>query len=144
MIVDANLLLYLADDANPRHAHVLHWWTRQLGEGRRLGVPVQSIAAYLRIATRTNLPVTPTPPDVAARIVANWLDSDGVWVPAASERTVTAYLTLSARHPSTGALVPDAMLAAMALEHGVAVASIDGDFARFAPDVAWVNPLSTR
>ena len=142
MIVDANLLLYLADDAHPRHGQVLGWWTRQLGEGRRLGIPVQSITAYLRIATRANLPFTPTPPDVAARIVANWLDADGVWVPPASERTLTAYLTLSIRHSITGPLVPDAMLAAMALEHGVAVASSDGDFARFAPEVPWVNPLT--
>ena len=144
MIVDANLLLYLADDANPRHPVVLDWWARQLAEGRRLGIPVQSIAAYLRIATRTNLPFAPTPSDIASRIVANWLDADGVWVPPASERTVTAYLTLAGRHRVTGPLVRAAMLAAMAMEHGVAVASTDGDFARFAPDVQWVNPLSTR
>jgi hypothetical protein len=35
--------------------------------------------------------------------------------------------------------VSDAHLAALAAEHGLAVASSDGDFARF--DVEWIDPL---
>jgi predicted nucleic acid-binding protein len=38
-------------------------------------------------------------------------------------------------------LVPDAHLAALALEHGLTVYSTDGDFARF-PGLAWENPLA--
>jgi uncharacterized protein len=38
-------------------------------------------------------------------------------------------------------LVPDAHLAALAIEHGLAVASTDGDFARFR-GVRWTNPLA--
>jgi predicted nucleic acid-binding protein len=37
-------------------------------------------------------------------------------------------------------LVPDAQLAALAIEHGVPVVSADGDFARFA-ELRWINPL---
>jgi predicted nucleic acid-binding protein len=37
--------------------------------------------------------------------------------------------------------VPDAHLAALALEHGLAVASADGDFTRF-PNVRLENPLA--
>ena len=40
----------------------------------------------------------------------------------------------------TGNLVPDAQIAAQAIELGVAVASVDSDFARF-PEIRWVNPL---
>jgi predicted nucleic acid-binding protein len=35
----------------------------------------------------------------------------------------------------------DAHLAALALEHGLALCSPDADFARFA-DLRWVNPLA--
>lgn len=42
-----------------------------------------------------------------------------------------------------GNLVPDAQLAALALEHGLAVASTDTDFARFT-EVRWENPLAQR
>jgi hypothetical protein len=39
----------------------------------------------------------------------------------------------------TGNLVPDAHLAALAVEHGLAVVSADSDFAKFA-GVSWLNP----
>jgi predicted nucleic acid-binding protein len=38
-------------------------------------------------------------------------------------------------------LVPDAHLAALALEHGLTLCSSDGDFARF-KGLRWENPLS--
>jgi uncharacterized protein len=40
-----------------------------------------------------------------------------------------------------GNLVPDAQLAALALEHRVPVCSTDTYFARFR-DLRWINPLS--
>jgi predicted nucleic acid-binding protein len=39
-----------------------------------------------------------------------------------------------------GNLVPDAHLAALAIEHGLTLCSTDGDFARF-PGLRWINPL---
>lgn len=40
-----------------------------------------------------------------------------------------------------GNLVPDAHLAALAVEHGLTLCSTDGDFARF-PGLRWLNPLA--
>jgi predicted nucleic acid-binding protein len=40
-------------------------------------------------------------------------------------------------------LVPDAHLAALAVEHGLLLCSTDGDFARF-PDLRWEDPLRRR
>ena len=37
-------------------------------------------------------------------------------------------------------LIPDAHLAALAIEHGLTLCSTDGDFARF-PDLRWDDPL---
>ena len=41
----------------------------------------------------------------------------------------------------TSRLVPDAHLAALAVEHGLTLCSTDGDFARF-PGLRWENPLA--
>jgi predicted nucleic acid-binding protein len=41
----------------------------------------------------------------------------------------------------TSRLVPDAHLAALAIEHGLTVQSTDGDFARFT-GLKWENPLA--
>jgi predicted nucleic acid-binding protein len=38
-------------------------------------------------------------------------------------------------------MTTDAQLAAVAIEHGVAVVSADADFARF-PELTWINPLA--
>jgi hypothetical protein len=40
-----------------------------------------------------------------------------------------------------GNLVPDAHLAALAIEHGLTLCSTDGDFGRF-PELKWLNPLA--
>ena len=44
---------------------------------------------------------------------------------------------------ATADLVPDAVIAAIALEHGAAVASLDRDFARF-PSIDFVVPGAKR
>ena len=40
-----------------------------------------------------------------------------------------------------GNLVPDAQLAALAVEHGLTLCSTDGDFARFR-GLRWLNPIA--
>lgn len=48
-----------------------------------------------------------------------------------------------ADHEIVGNLVPDAMLSALALEHGLTLYSADTDFARFEPSgLRWRNPLA--
>jgi predicted nucleic acid-binding protein len=48
---------------------------------------------------------------------------------------------LIAQVSPTGNLIPDTLLAALAIDHGCSVASTDGDFGRF-PGLRWENPLS--
>lgn len=72
--------------------------------------------------------------------VQGWFDAGPTWIPPATERTARVLERLILEHHVTGNLVPDAMLAALAIEHGLAVVSADTDFARF-PEVSWTNPL---
>ena len=44
---------------------------------------------------------------------------------------------------AAGPLVMDAVLAAIALEHGATVCTTDRDFSRF-PGLTWVNPLAAK
>jgi hypothetical protein len=45
------------------------------------------------------------------------------------------------RHELTSNLIPDAMLAGLAIEHGLTVCSADSDLARF-DEIAWSNPVA--
>lgn len=140
MLVDANLLLYAVDSTSRWNEAAAAWWTETLRGSRRVGLPWQTIGAFVRIATHPRVAQHPLTAEQAWAYVASWLDADPVWVPPATARTARILGDLLAQTGVTGNLVPDAQLAALALEHGLTVASADSNFARF-PDVTWENPL---
>jgi hypothetical protein len=75
--------------------------------------------------------------------VAEVLNLTNVWVPQPTEQhsDILGRLLLSTQ--STANLVPDAHLAALAIEHGLEIHSTDSDFAKF-PDCRWHNPLTLQ
>lgn len=140
MIVDANLLLYAVDESSPHNAAAASWLEEVLFGDRRVGLPWQTIGAFLRIVTHPRVTENPLSGSEAWRYVADWLAIPVVWIPSANEGTARVYARLCEEVGITGNLVPDAQLAAIAIEHGVELASVDTDFARF-PGLRWINPL---
>lgn len=140
MLVDANILLYAVDRSSPLHDGARTWLTAVLGGERRVGLPWQSLTAFLRIATHPRAARSPLGSAAAWRHVREWLATDPVWVPTPTARHAEVLGDLIARHQLSGNLIPDAHLAALAIEHGLAICSADTDFARFS-EVAWINPL---
>ena len=142
MLVDANLLLYAVDHRSPFHAAAREWLTTALNGPARVGLPWQSLTAFVRIATHPRASAHPLPPKRAWQHVRAWLACDVAWVPTPTERHAEILGALVIDHDLRGNLVSDAHLAALAIEHGLRIYSADSDFARF-PDAAWVNPLAT-
>jgi toxin-antitoxin system PIN domain toxin len=140
MLVDANLLLYAVDRASPFHQSAAEWLTGQLNGPRRVGLPWESLVAFVRISTHPRAAMNPLDPDEALRQVQNWLAPEVAWVPTPGPRHATLLVDLISRHQLRGNLVGDAHLAALALEHGLTLCSTDTDFARF-PELSWHNPL---
>ena len=68
------------------------------------------------------------------------MDADVAWIPAPGERHRDVLATLFAAPGMQANLVPDAHLAALAIEHGLTLCSTDGDFSRFR-ELRWQNPL---
>ena len=54
-----------------------------------------------------------------------WLDAPAAWVPVPTPAHADVLSRLVRDHHCSGNLVPDAHLAALAIEHGVAVVSAD-------------------
>lgn len=73
--------------------------------------------------------------------VSDWLSAEPVWIPQPTERHAHVFGELLALPGIQGNLVPDAHLAALAIEHGLTLCSTDGDFARF-PGLRFQNPLA--
>ena len=141
ILVDVNLLLYATNGASSQHAAAREWLDGQLKSAAPIGLPWMSLLAFLRLAT--NQRVFPHPLSVTAawQQVTAWLDCDTVWTPQPTERHAEVLGQLLALPGVHGNLVPDAHLAALAIEHGLTLCSTDGDFARF-PGLRWSNPLT--
>lgn len=143
MLVDANLLLYAADSASPFHRRASTWLESVLIGAQRLAPPWQSLTAFLRISTHPRAWDHPLSPQTAADLVADWLAADPVWTPEAGPGYAEILLGMLSKYQIRGNLVPDAQLAALAVECGLAIYSADTDFARFT-ELTWVNPVSPR
>lgn len=142
MLVDANLLLYAVDERSPQHGPAAQWLTEVCNGDRRVGIPWQTIGAFLRIVTHPRVTRHPLTGPQAWTFVDAWLAAPPVWVPPATERTAAVLAELVDGGPrATANLVPDAQLAALAIEHGLTVMTADTDFARF-ETVRWENPLA--
>jgi uncharacterized protein len=141
MLLDATLLLFAVDATSPFHAAARDWLTEQLNGARRVGFPWQSLGAFLRISTHPRASQHPLSSAEAWDHVVAWLDTDVAWIPSPGQRYADLLEALIRRHEIRGNLVPDAQLAALALEHGLTVYSADTDFARFS-EVRWENPLA--
>jgi toxin-antitoxin system PIN domain toxin len=141
VLVDANLLLYAVNESDPHHQAALDWVTDQLNGTGRVALPWQSLGAFLRISTHPRAWPRPLSAGAAWSLVDDWLSAPATWVPSPEGRHSAILAALITRHELTGNLVPDGMLAALAIEHGLTVCSVDSDFARF-DEIAWANPLA--
>lgn len=141
MMVDANVLLFAQDDSSPHHEPARRFLTEALNGTVRVGLPWPSLVAFLRIRTNPRAYALPLTPDEAWQQVREWLDAPATWVPLPSGRHSEVIGGLIRRYQLQGGLLPDAHLAALAIEHGVAVCSADTDFARFT-ELRWINPLA--
>jgi uncharacterized protein len=141
VLVDVNLLIYATDQSSSFHDRARTWLGSALNGTERVGIPWQSIGAFLRITTNPRVNRQPFTPAQAWELVQDWLDSPLVWIPPATDRTAAVYRRLNENTPLTGNLVADGQLAALAIENGLALYSADTDFARFR-EVRWVNPLA--
>lgn len=141
MLLDANLLLYAVHKGAPQHKRAAEWLTEQLNGPKRVGLPWQSLAAFLRISTHPRAFERPLRPATAWERVTDWLSSPAAWVPQAGAEHARIFGELIVTYEIAGNLIPDAQLAALAIEHGIPICSTDTDFARFR-ELRWIDPLS--
>jgi toxin-antitoxin system PIN domain toxin len=141
ILVDINILVYAVNTEFDEHSKIRDWLDQQLTGPARVGLPWHSLLGFLRLVTSPRVFPKLMPISVAWRQVSDWLACETVWMPQPTERHAKVLGTLLARPGVTGNLVPDAHLAALAIEHGLTLCSTDGDFARF-PNLNWFNPLA--
>jgi toxin-antitoxin system PIN domain toxin len=140
-LLDANLLLYATFDVFPAHKKARLWLDGCLNADARVGIPWETVTAFVRLASNPRV-IQPCLSVRKAWVQAQyWLACDNVWTPAATSRHGELLGALLSEYGITHKHVADAHLAALAIEHGLILASADADFSRFS-GLRYENPLT--
>lgn len=131
VIVDSNVLISAADPRHVHHPESRGWLRWALAGEETVGFAWQSLLGFLRVTTSRAVYANPMSIEEAMGQVDLWLSAPGAVVvePTARHGSLVRGLLLEAG--AAGNLVHDAHLAALAIEHGADVVSLDRDFARF-------------
>ncbi len=140
-IVDVNVLLYAVDASARHHATARPWLDRAMSATETVGLPTAVSIGFVRIATHPRIFSSPLDPRVAIDTVRTWLARPNVTVPHPTDRHLDLLTELLESIGVGGNLVPDAHLAALAIEHGAEMVSYDNDFSRF-PGLVWQSPAA--
>ena len=140
-LVDANILVYAFTTSFPQHERARAWLDGKLNDGVPLGLPWPSLLAFVRLTSNQRLFDRPVSVATAWRQVEEGLACESAWVPQPTPRHQGILGELLIATGVRSEHVPDAHLAALALEHGLAVVSADTDFSRF-PGLRLENPVA--
>lgn len=140
ILIDANILIYSHAVSYPQHEKSRTWLDAQMNGSTRVGLPWASILAFIRVVSNHRIFTPPASTSEAWSRVKTWLACDPVWIPQPTDRHAEILGSLMSQPGMGSALVSDAHVAALAIEHGLTLCSSDTDFARF-PELRWHNPL---
>jgi len=140
ILLDVNILIYASDPISRQQASALSWLEALFGSSGRIGFPWPTIWAFLRITTDRRMSTRPRTMASAIERVREWIQQPEVEIVQPGSRHFEILQRIVLECEVTGPLMSDAVLAALAIEHGATLASTDRDFSRF-PSLKWVNPL---
>ncbi len=141
ILCDANLLLYAYNSSAPEHDRTRRWLEKSLSSPRPFALCWATIGAFLRLTTNRAIFPAPLTVGEATRAVDAWLARPMVVLLEPGPRYWEIARPLLEVSNARGVLVPDALLAALALEHGATLATHDLDFRRF-EGLSLLDPLA--
>ena len=140
ILLDANILIRASNERDPDHERIKSWVEKAFSDEDLVIIPWVTIWAFLRVATNPRLFAKPIPLVVAFDVVKRWAALPNVSVVSPGSRHLELLESLAIRGQAGGPLISDAVIAAIAMEQGSALASTDRDLLRF-PGLKVLNPL---
>jgi uncharacterized protein len=130
--IDANILIYASDELNPRHDLAVTFLQERAADPEPCHLAWPALMAYVRIVTHPSIFAEPLTLTEALDNVGQLLSLAHVTVLTEQAGFLATYREVVAERGIRGNLVPDAHLAAILRQHGVArLYSCDRDFRRF-------------
>jgi len=137
---DANIVLYAYNEDAPNHLEAKKWFEEQFSQSAIFGLSWQVITAFLRISTNPRAFPQPFTLPEAIKIVDEWIEHPNIEMLIATTNHWTIFQKLIIEGQTKAALMMDAHLAALAIEHNATLATTDGDFSKFS-GLKTINPL---
>lgn len=137
---DVNVLVYAYNEDGPQH-HEYRAWLDQVANGPEpLGLPSPVISGFARIMTHPKLLTTPLTSAAAFDLLGELRTAPAVVEMTPGPRHPDLFENLCRATSARGNAIPDAYLAALAIEHGARWLSADRGFARY-PGLRSAHPL---
>ena len=140
IVVDVNLLIYAYDTTCPQHGEARKWLQEIFSATEPVGLPWQTISAFLRILTHPGVSGGKLSMAQAISVVEGWLDLPHVQPISPGRGHWAHFRQMLLKGAARGSMTTDAALAATTVECGAILHTNDRDFARF-PGLRWINPL---
>ncbi len=140
--VDANVLVYAHRADLPEHEDYRALLERLANDDEPLGVPDIALSGYVRVITNRRIFTEPTTPSNAWDSLEALIAAPATMRLRPGERHWALFRELAQDIDARGNDVPDAYLAAYAVENNATWLSADRGFARFRR-LQWRHPLDT-
>jgi len=130
-LLDVNVLVHAHREDAPDHARYRAWLERWLDADAAFGMSDLVLSGFLRVVTHPRVFVRPTPLPVALEFLRAVRARPNRVPLAPGPRHWEIFQRLCEESEARGNLVPDAYLAALAIESGSEWITTDRDYSRF-------------
>ena len=141
ILPDVNVLVYAYREDMADHPRYRDWLSRTVRAGRPYGVSELVLSAFVRIVTNRRVFKNPSTPSEALSFTRRLLSPSNCVPVRPGPGHWAVFDRLCRRHEVAGNRVAGAYLAAIAIEAGCELVTVDRDFARFA-GLRWRHPLA--
>jgi toxin-antitoxin system PIN domain toxin len=131
LLLDVNVVLAAHRDDHPHYEPVRTWFDAMRSDGERFTVPSLVWGSFLRLATNRRVFDVPTPRGEAFAFIDAMCAQPGFLAVGPGARHLALLQRLCDEADAAGDLIADAVIAAIAVEHGCEIVTLDRDFARF-------------
>ena len=139
ILPDVNVLVQGFREDSPRYPEIRPWLENLVFSESSFGLSELVLSGFLRVVTHPRVFDPPTPFEDALGFVETLRGLPNCILIAPGPRHWAIFARLCRDSDAQGNLIPDAYLAALAIESGSEWVTTDRDFGRF-PELRWSTP----
>jgi uncharacterized protein len=140
ILCDVNVLVYAHRADAPNHAAYRTWLENVMNQSAAYAVSDIVLSGFLRVVTHPRVFAPPSSVSAALAFAGQVRQQPNAVIVRSGERHWSIFADLCRAVDARGNLIPDAFLAALAIENGSEWITTDRDFSRF-PGLNWRHPL---